>query len=109
MADTPKFLGTTTSATAINLYDNGATAGTYTVVGSVTLCNTSATTDYTVTLSVSTSTGAHGAYVLSAYTVAAGSSTAVQLGLVLDSTRRYLVANTSNTAVHVTAFGVTGP
>lgn len=108
MADVPKFLGTTTSTTAVNIYDNGGTSNTYTVVGSITLCNTGAS-DYTVTLSISSSTALHGAYVLSGYTVSAGSTTALQLGIVLDSTRRYLVANTSNTAVHVTAFGATGP
>ena len=94
----------------MNLYDNGATSGSYTVVGSIVLCNTGAS-DYTVTLSTSTTTGAHavGGYILSAYTVAAGTTTALQLGVALDTSRRYLVCNTSNTAVNVSAFGVTGP
>jgi len=108
MAELPKRLGTTVATSATNVYDNGATASTYTVVSSIVIANTSATA-YTYNVSTSATTGTHGAYVASGATVAGNDSVILVAGVCLDPTNRYLVAHASNAAVHITAYGVTGP
>ncbi len=108
MAEVIKRLGTTTATSATNVFDNGATASTYTVVSSITICNTSSTA-YTYNVSTSASTGTHGAYIASGATVAGNDTVILVAGVCLDPTNRYLVAHSSNAAVHVTAYGVTGP
>ena len=108
MAELPKRLGTTVATSATNVFDNGATARTYTVVSSIVIANTSATS-YTYNVSTSATTGTHGAYVASGATVAGNDSVILVAGVCLDPTNRYLVAHASNAAVHITAYGVTGP
>ena len=108
MAELPKRLGTTVATTAANVFDNGATASTYTVVSSIVIANTSATA-YTYNVSTSATTGTHGAYVASGATIAGNDSVILVAGVCLDPTNRYLVAHASNAAVHITAYGVTGP
>ena len=108
MAELPKRLGTTTATSAANVCDNGATASTYTVVSSIVIANTSATS-YTYNVSTSATTGTHGAYVASGATIAGNDSVILVAGVCLDPTNRYLVAHSSNAAVHITAYGVTGP
>lgn len=108
MAELPKRLGTTTATAATNVFDNGATASTYTVVSSIVIANTSATS-YTYNVSTSATTGTHGAYIASGATIAGNDSVILVAGVCLDPTNRYLVAHASNAAVHITAYGVTGP
>jgi hypothetical protein len=108
MAELPKRLGTTVATSATNVFDNGATASTYTVVSSIVIANTSATA-YTYNVSTSATTGTHGAYVASGATIAGNDSVILVAGVCLDPTNRYLVAHASNAAVHITAYGVTGP
>ena len=108
MAELPKRLGTTVATSATNVFDNGNTASTYTVVSSIVIANTSATA-YTYNVSTSATTGTHGAYVASGATVAGNDSVILVAGVCLDPTNRYLVAHASNAAVHITAYGVTGP
>jgi len=78
------------------------------VVSSIVIANTSATS-YTYNVSTSATTGTHGAYVASGATVAGNDSVILVAGVCLDPTNRYLVAHASNAAVHITAYGVTGP
>ena len=108
MAELPKRLGTTVATSATNIFDNGNSASTYTVVSSIVIANTSATA-YTYNVSTSATTGTHGAYVASGATVAGNDSVILVAGVCLDPTNRYLVAHASNAAVHITAYGVTGP
>ena len=108
MAELPKRLGTTVATSATNVFDNGATASTYTVVSSIVIANTSATA-YTYNVSTSATTGTHGAYVASGATIAGNDSVILVAGVCLDPTNRFLVAHASNAAVHITAYGVTGP
>ena len=109
MAEVIKRLGTTTATAATNVFDNGSTAGTYTVISSIVICNTSSTA-YTYNISTSTnSTPTHGAYIASGATVAGNDTVILVAGVCLDPTNRYLVAHASNAAVHITAYGVTGP
>ena len=108
MAELPKRLGTTTATSAANVCDNGSTASTYTVVSSIVIANTSSTA-YTYNVSTSATTGTHGAYIASGATVAGNDSVILVFGVCLDPTNRYLVAHASNAAVHITAYGVTGP
>ena len=108
MAELPKRLGTTTATSATNVFDNGATASTYTVVSSIVIANTSATS-YTYNVSTSATTGTHGAYIASGATIAGNDSVILVAGVCLDPTNRFLVAHASNAAVHITAYGVTGP
>ena len=108
MAEVIKRLGTTTATTATNVFDNGATASTYTVVSSIVICNTSSTA-YTYNVSTSATSATHGAYIASGATVAGNDTVILVAGIALDPTNRYLVANASNAAVNITAYGVTGP
>ena len=108
MAELPKRLGTTVATSATNVCDNGNTASTYTVVSSIVIANTSATS-YTYNVSTSATTGTHGAYVASGATIAGNDSVILVAGVCLDPTNRFLVAHASNAAVHITAYGVTGP
>ena len=108
MAELPKRLGTTVATSATNVFDNGATLSTYTVVSSIVIANTSATA-YTYNVSTSATTGTHGAYVASGATIAGNDSVILVAGVCLDPTNRFLVAHASNAAVHITAYGVTGP
>ena len=108
MAELPKRLGTTVATSATNIFDNGNSTSTYTVVSSIVIANTSATA-YTYNVSTSATTGTHGAYVASGATIAGNDSVFLVAGVCLDPTNRYLVAHASNAAVHITAYGVTGP
>lgn len=108
MAEVIKRLGTTTATTATNVFDNGATASTYTVVSSIVICNTSSTA-YTYNVSTSATSATHGAYIASGATVAGNDTVILVAGIALDPTNRYLVAHASNAAVNITAYGVTGP
>ena len=108
MAEVIKRLGTTTATAATNVFDNGSTASTYTVVSSIVICNTSSTA-YTYNVSTSATTGTHGAYIASGATVAGNDTVIHVAGVCLDPTNRYLVAHASNAAVNITAYGVTGP
>ncbi len=108
MAETYKRLGTTTATAAANVVDNGATAGAYTIISSIVICNTSATA-YTYNVSTSATTATHGAYIASGATVAGNDTVILVAGICLDPTNRYLVAHASNAAVNITAYGVTGP
>jgi hypothetical protein len=108
VAEVIKRLGTTTATSATNVFDNGSTASTYTVVSSIVICNTSSTA-YTYNVSTSATTGTHGAYIASGATVAGNDTVILVAGVCLDPTNRYLVAHASNAAVHITAYGVTGP
>ena len=49
------------------------------------------------------------AYIASGATIAGNDSVILVAGVCLDPTNRYLVAHASNAAVHITAYGVTGP
>ena len=108
MAELYKRLGTGTATAAANLYDNGNTASTWTIISSIVICNTSATA-YTYNVSTSATTGTHGAYIASGATVAGNDTVILVAGVCLDPTNRYLVAHASNAAVNITAYGVTGP
>ena len=108
MAEVIKRLGTTTSTAAANVFDNGATASTYTVISSIVICNTSSTA-YTYNVSTSATSATHGAYIASGATVAGNDTVILVAGIALDPTNRYLVAHASNAAVNITAYGVTGP
>lgn len=109
MAEVIKRLGTMASTTVTNIVDNGNTGSTYTVINCITVCNT-ASTSATYTLSTGTNgTAAHGAYIASSATVAANDTVALQLGICLDPTNRYLVGSASASTVHITAYGLQGP
>jgi hypothetical protein len=108
MAELYKRLGTTTATTAANVFDNGNTANTYTVISSIVICNTGAAA-YNYYISTSASSATHGAYIASNATVAAYDTVVLVAGICLDPTNRYLVAHANNGAVNITAYGVTGP
>lgn len=109
MAETYKRLGSMSGTTVTAIATNSATAGNYTVVSSIIICNagTSAAT-YTISTSAST---AHesGGYIAYACPIAANDTVILTIGLCLDSTVRYLNANGSVSSVNVSAFGLQGP
>lgn len=108
MAEVIKRLGTTTATAAANVFDNGATASTYTVVSSIVICNTSSTA-YTYNVSTSATSATHGAYIANTAAIAGNDTVVIVAGICLDPSVRYLVAHSSNAAVHITAYGTTGP
>jgi hypothetical protein len=108
MAEVIKRLGTMAAITVTNIVDNGSTAGTYTVINCITICNTG-TASATYTLSTGTATATHGAYIAYTATVAANDTVALQLGICLDPVNRYLVGSASAAAVYITAYGLQGP
>lgn len=108
MAEVIKRLGTMAAIAVTNIVDNGSTGSTYTVINCITVCNTAATSA-TYTLSTSFTTATHGAYIAYTATVAANDTVALQLGICLDPTNRYLVGSASAATVHITAYGLQGP
>jgi hypothetical protein len=109
MAEVIKRLGTMAATAVTNIVDNGSTAGTYTVINCITICNT-ASSSATYTLSTGTlATATHGAYIAYTATVAANDTVALQLGICLDPTNRYLVGSASAATVYITAYGLQGP
>lgn len=107
MPEVVKRLGTTTATTATSIHDNGTTLSTYSVVSSIIVCNTAAIS-YTYNISTSTTTNTHGAYIASGATIGPNDTVVIVAGICLDPTNRYLVAHSSNAAVNITAYGVTG-
>jgi len=108
MAEIPKRLGTTTATSATTVFESSSVVSSYTVVSSIVIANTS-TTAYTYNVSTSTTTNLHGAYIVAGATIAGNDSVILVAGVCLDPTNRFLVAHASNAAVHITAYGVTGP
>ena len=96
MPEVVKRLGTTTQTSAAtgNLFDNGNTASTYTVVSSIVICNTSSTA-YTYNVSTSATSATHGAYIANTATIAGNDTVIIVAGICLDPTNRYLVAHSS--------------
>lgn len=93
--------------TAAQLYAASATAGTSTIVSSIVICNTSASSaTYTIAINVATATYAAGKYVVFQATIAGNDTVALTLGLVLDPTNRFLNVSSSAAAVNFSVYGV---
>lgn len=111
MAQTYKQLGAAagsgTIGTAAQLYAASGTAGTSTIVSSVVICNTSASSGtYTIAINTASATYASGRYIVYQATIAGNDTVALTLGLVLDPTNRYLNVSSSDTAINLSAYGV---
>ena len=92
--------------TAANIYAASGTAGTYTVVSSIVICNTSSSSaTYTIAINTASATYAAGRYIVYQATIAGNDTVALTLGLVLDPTNRYLNISTSSTGVNISAYG----
>ena len=109
MAEVIKRLGTTVATSAASLYESSGTASTYTIISKIVIANTSATSyTYTISTSAASST-THGAYIVYGATIAGNDSVFLGEGVCLDPTNRWLVGHSSNAAVVITAYGLTGP
>lgn len=92
--------------TGAQLYAASATAGTATVVSSIVICNTSASSaTYTIAINTASATYAAGRYVVYQATIAGNDTVALTLGLVLDPTNRYLNVSSSTASVNFSAYG----
>jgi hypothetical protein len=89
--------------TADTLYTTPAATGT--VVSTITVCNTSASSA-TFTISVSTTTSFVAAgYIVYQATVAGNDTVALTMGVTLDATNKYLLCSASASTVSFSAFG----
>lgn len=92
--------------TGAQLYAASGTAATSTVVSSIVICNTSASSaTYTIAVNTASATYATGRYVVFQATIAGNDTVALTLGLVLDPTNRYLNVSSSTTSVNFSAYG----
>jgi hypothetical protein len=90
-------------ATADTLYTTPAATGT--VVSSIVVCNTAATTaTFRIAVSTTTSFVAAG-YLFYGLTVAANDTAVFTLGVTLDATNKYLLCSASAATVSFSAFG----
>lgn len=93
--------------TAANIYAASGTAGTYTVVSSIVICNTSSSSaTYTIAINTASATYAAGRYIVYQATIAGNDTVALTLGLVLDPTNRYLNISSSANTVNFSAYGM---
>jgi len=112
MAQTPKRLGALTSTgtigTADILYTCNVTAA---IVSTIVICNTSASAiTYRICINSSTAGKTYPAsgvtgYIIYNDTVGANQSTFIPVGLVMDSTNKYLLCSASSASVAFTASG----
>lgn len=99
--------GSGTIGTAAQLYAASGTAGTYTVVSSIVICNTSASAaTYRIAINSATATFAAGRYKVYEASIAGNDTVALTLGLVMDPAARYLNVSSSAAAVNFSAYGV---
>jgi hypothetical protein len=93
-------------ATAANLYSASGTAGTSTIISSIVICNTSASSaTYTIAINIASATYAAGRYVVFQAAIAGNDTVALTLGLVMDPTNRYLNVSSSSASVNFSAYG----
>lgn len=109
MATTYKRLGaiasTGTIGTADTLYTASATAGTSTVISTIAICNTAATSaTYRVCINTSAAFATAG-YIVYGGTVPANDTIFLTIGVTLDPTNRYLMCSASANTVSFSAFG----
>ena len=110
MAQTYKRLGTLISTgtitTADTLYPASGTAGTSTVVSTISVCNQSASSaTYRICIHTAATFNTNG-YLVYGATVAANDTVFLTLGVVLDPVNRYLMCSSSSASVSFSAFGV---
>lgn len=92
--------------TAANLYSASGTASTSTIVSSIVVCNTSASSaTYTIALNTASATYAAGKYVVYQSTIAGNDTVSLALPLIMDPTARYLNVSTSTASVNISAYG----
>ena len=98
--------GNGTIGTGANLYSASGTAGTSTIISSIVICNTSASScTYSIAVNTASGTYAAGRYVVYQATIAGNDTVALTLGLVLDPTNRYLNVSSSAADVNFSAYG----
>lgn len=98
--------GSGTLATAAALYAASGTAGNSTIVSSIVVCNAGTTArKYRIAINTSSATFASGRYVVYEDTVGPNETVALTLGLVLDSTNRYLNVSSDHADVNFSAYG----
>ena len=91
----------TANPASANLYDNGSTAGSASVISNITIANTGSSAA-TVRISKSTRSGYHGDWVIVPdVTVAANDAIYLVTGVILDTTWRYIVVSGTSADVVV--------
>lgn len=99
--------GSGTIGTAAQLYAASGTAATSTIISSIVVCNTSASTAlYTIAINTASATYAAGKYVVYQASIAANDTVSLTLGLVMDPTARYLNVSSDTASVNFSAYGV---
>lgn len=112
MPQTYKRLGAIASSgvigTADTLYSASATAGTSTVISTIVITNTAATSaTYRIAINTGTSfPGTAAGYIAYGGSIAANDSIFLTIGAVVDPTNRHLLCSASANTVAFSAFGV---
>lgn len=100
---TPKtlFIGNTTAA---NVYTVNSTAGNYTIVRNINICNANTSTDKTITLHLIAPSGsaAENNRYLSALTIKANDSVQIDTGLILSNGYSIYIAHSGNITTTIT-------
>jgi hypothetical protein len=110
VAEIPKRLGTVSGTTSISNLASQTTAGAYSIISTIVICN-KASTATTYRISTSSTSGTHGTYVAYDATINGNDSVNITCGYVLSalaSNANYLVVTAGTTNVDFTAFGVEG-
>lgn len=93
--------------TAATIYTASGTAGTSTVISTITICNTSSTSaTYSICLTTASNTFAAADYIVYQATIAGNDMIGLTLGLTMDPTYRFLNVSSSTASVVFSAFGV---
>jgi hypothetical protein len=107
MGTSYKVLGQTQGTAALTTYSTLYTvpSATGTIISTISVCNTSAT-DYKFRIALATSTTPAAANWIAYDSTAAGNDTAfITVSLCMDTTYKYLIVSSENTAISFTACG----
>lgn len=111
MAEVYKRLGTVSGTTSVSNLASQTTAGAYSIISTIVICN-KASTATTYRISTSSTSATHGTYVAYDATINGNDSINITCGYVLSalsSNSNYLVVTAGTTNLDFTAFGVEGP
>lgn len=111
MAETPKRLGTVSGTVTTSNLASQTTAGAWTVISTIVICNKGSTST-TYQISTSSTTATHGTYLVYNAVIGGNDSVNITCGYILSalaSNANYLVVTAGSTNLDFTAFGMEGP
>lgn len=106
MATNYKRLASATGNGTIGTAANILTASAPTIVSTITVCNTSSSTQtFSIGISTASATYQTAGYIAYQVFIAPNDTVALTMGLTLDTTNKYLVASSTSTSVAFNVFG----